>query len=116
MREYFVQNPVVAIVFVVLVVIVAILLLVKAMQTIGLEKIRGYVYKLFIEAEHEFQHGDNEEKFNYVICLAKGAIPSPFDLFITEALLRKVVQAWFDICKDLLDDGKLNGSKVETEV
>lgn len=115
MYEYFVQNPVVAIIFLVIVVALAIFVLVKIMQTVGMEKVRGYVYEKFIEAEHEFEHGDNAQKFEYVIQLARSAIPSPFNLFITESLLRKVVQAWFDLCKDLLDDGKLNGSELEEE-
>lgn len=109
MYDYLVANPIVAIVFVVIGVIIAAIILVKIAQTLGLERIRGYVYQLFIEAEREFQYGDNEAKFEYVICLAKSAIPVPFNLFITESLLRTVVQAWFDICKDLLDDGKING-------
>ena len=83
----------------------------RYVQHVGLESIREKVYKLFIEAEHEFQHGDNTEKFEYVVNMAKAAVPSPFNLFITEKLLRRVVQAWFDLCKDLLDDGKLNGTK-----
>lgn len=111
MYSYLVENPILALVFVAIVMIIAIFLLVKAMQTIGMEKVRAYVYKKFIEAEHEFQHGDNDAKFEYVIKFAKEAIPSPFNLFITESLLRKVIQTWFDICKDLLDDGKLNGSE-----
>lgn len=113
MHEYFTENPMCAMVFVAIVVIGASVLLVKAMQTIGMERIRAYVYKLFVKAEHEFQYGDNTEKFEYVINLAKSAIPMPFNLFITESLLREVVQAWFDICKDLLDDGKLNKSEEE---
>ena len=113
MHEFFVKNPMMATLFMAIVVTAAIVLLVKAMQALGLEKIRGYVYKLFVAAEHEFQYGDNAEKFEYVVNLAKSAIPMPFSLFITESLLRKVVQAWFDICKDLLDDGKLNNSEGE---
>lgn len=115
MYEFLVQNPVMAIIFMVIVVAVAIFLFVKLMQTVGMEKVRGYVYKLFIEAEHEFEHGDNEEKFEYVILFAKGVIPSPFNMFITEKFLRKTVQLWFDLCKDFLDDGKLNGSEVTNE-
>lgn len=115
MHEYFVENPMCAMVFVAIVTILAIFLFVKAMQTIGMERVRAYVYKLFVVAEHEFQYGDNTEKFEYVILLAKSAIPTPFNLFITESLLRKVVQAWFDICKDLLDDGRLNKSEKEKE-
>ena len=80
---------------------------VKYAQHVGLEAIRAKVYKLFLEAEHEFQYGENTEKFDYVIHVARSVIPSPFNLFITEKLLRRVIQAWFDLCKDLLDDGKL---------
>ena len=90
--------------------IVAIFLVVKIVQTLGLERIRKYVYELFLIAEHEFQYGENTEKFEYVINLARAAIPVPFNLFITESLLRRVVQAWFDLVKDLLDDGKYNKS------
>lgn len=115
MHEYFIENPMCGMGFIAIGTILAIFLFVKAMQTIGMEKVRAYVYKLFVEAEYEFQYGDNTEKFEYVINLAKSAIPMPFNLFITESLLRKVVQAWFDICKDLLDDGRLNKSKKENE-
>ena len=89
---------------------IAAILVVKYVRHIGLEAIRDRVYKAFIEAEHEFQQGDNTEKFEYVINIAKSAIPAPFNFFITETLLRKVVQAWFDLVKDLLDDGKFNGT------
>ena len=116
MYEFLSQNPVVAIIFMVIVVAVVIFLVVKAMQTIGMEKVREYVYHLFIEAEHEFQYGENTEKFEYVIELAKSAIPLPFNLFITESTLRSVIQTWFDLCKDLLDDGKFNGTGKDGEV
>lgn len=113
MLNYLTQNPIVAIVFIVIVVAVAIFLFVKAMQIIGTERIREYVYQLFVEAEHKFEYGENTQKFEYVVQLARSSIPSPFNIFITESLLRKVVQLWFDLCKDLLDDGKLNGNKEE---
>ena len=95
-------------------VIVAILVI-KYVRNVGLESIRERVYKAFLDAEHEFQEGENTEKFEYVIDIARTAIPVPFNLFITESLLRKVVQAWFDLIKDLLDDGKLNGTSTEVE-
>ena len=115
MKEYLTQNPFIAATFIVIVLLIAIFLFVKAMQNIGMEKIREYVYGLFIKAEHEFKHGENKEKFEYVILFAKGAIPAPFNLFITESLLREVVQLWFYLCKDLLDDGKMNGTVEEDE-
>ena len=111
MYDFLITNPL----FTYLFVIVSIIALVLVMQIIGLNKIRGYVYKLFVRAEHEFIYGANKEKFEYVICFAREAIPSPFDLFITESLLRKVVQAWFNLCKDLLDDGKINGTGEQEE-
>jgi hypothetical protein len=84
---------------------------VKRCQEKGLDEIRGDVYQLFLMAEHRFQSGEGKAKMDYVITMAKELIPSPFNMFITEALLRKAVQAWFDLIKDLLDDGKLNGTK-----
>ena len=110
MYEYLVENPKVGIIFAIVGVLVVLFLFVKAMQTIGMEKARAYVYKLFIKAENEFEYGDNSSKFEYVISMAKSAIPMPFSLFVTESLLRDVVQTWFDVCKDLLDDGKFNGT------
>ena len=108
--QYLVAHKVVAIVFAIVVAVVIVYLAVKILQTVGLEKIRATVYKAFIAAENSFKHGDNKAKFEYVINIAKQAIPAPFNLLITEALLRKTVQLWFDLCKDLLDDGKLNGT------
>ena len=113
MYEYLVKNPILAIIFIVIVVALAIFLMVKLIQKVGLEKVREVVYKGFVEAENEFLYGENTEKFDFVVDLAKKSIPLPFSLFITDTLLRKVIQLWFDLCKDLLDDGKLNSSKEE---
>lgn len=94
---------------------VAVFLAVKYIRHLGLESIRERVYQAFLEAEHEFYYRENDQKFEYVIDIAKSAIPAPFNMFITESLLRKVVQVWFDLVKDLLDDGKLNGTSTEVE-
>lgn len=115
MYQYFVSNPVVAFIFIAIVLVGIIYLLVKKLQNMGLEKIRATVYNAFIEAEHEFQYGENEQKFDYVVQLARSAIPAPFNLLITQKLLRKTVQLWFDICKDLLDDGKVNGTPIKEQ-
>ena len=115
MYQYLVENPLIAIIFIVLVIAAFLLIIVKYIQHVGLEKIRGKVYNLFIEAEHEFEYGENEQKFEHVVQLARSAIPRPFNLFITTRLLKKVIQLWFRLCKDLLDDGKMNGSEKGTE-
>ena len=109
--NFLIENPVLAIIFLVIVLAFAIFLVVKYVQYVGLEKIRKTAYNLFIEAEHYFEQGDNEQKFDYVVQLARSAIPSPFNMFITEKLLKKVIQSWFSLCKDFLDDGKLNNKK-----
>lgn len=108
--EFFVNNPILAIIFFLFVVAVTIFLFVKAMQKMGLQKIQLYAYNWFEKAELEFNHGENKQKLEYVVQLARSSIPSPFDMFITETLLRKTIQLWFDLCKDFLDDGKLNNT------
>lgn len=114
MVDYIVSNAT-TITLVTIGIVIAAILIIKYIRHVGLETIRERVYKAFIEAEHEFHHGENTEKFEYVINVAKSAVPAPFNLFITETLLRKVVQAWFDLVKDLLDDGKFNGTSKVAE-
>lgn len=89
---------------------------IKEMQRIGLDKIRESVYKAFLVAEHRFQYGENDAKFCYVVNVAKELIPAPFNIFITEGLLKEVIQMWFNLCKDLLDDGNMNGTETDNNV
>lgn len=111
MNEFVYSNPntTVAALLVLsgLVVIMALILARKE----GLESIRKKVYDAFLLAEKYFQHGDNTKKFEYVVRIAKESIPTPYNLIINEKLLREIIQVWFDLVKDLLDDGKLNGKK-----
>lgn len=76
-----------------------------------LEEIRADVYQLFLEAEHTYQYTEaGKQKMSYVIQRARSLLPNWAQFFITEALLEKVVQMWFEAVKDLLDDGKYNKS------
>lgn len=76
-----------------------------------LEEIRARVYQLFLEAEHTYQYTEaGKQKMSYVIQRARSLLPNWAQFFITEALLKKVVQMWFEAVKDLLDDGKYNKS------
>lgn len=108
MYQIIAENKPVATVVILVILAVLCILAVKVMQTIGMEKVRGVVYKAFVVAENEFKHGDNHTKFEYVVNVARNAVPFPFDAFITEQNLRKVIQLWFTLCKDLLDDGRIN--------
>ena len=89
-------------------------LIIKSVQHLGLEHTREVVYKGFVLAEHNFQ--TNEEKFDFVVKIAKDNIPTFIRPFVTESRIRKTIQLWFDICKDLLDDGKLNDVKNYTSL
>lgn len=115
MYQYFIDNPKLAIIFICIVAVIFCYIAVKIMQTIGMEKVRKAVYRAFVDAERHFQHGDNWAKFEYVVDIAKKSIPAPFNLFITEDFMRKVIQLWFDLCKDLLDDGRVNGTGKDTK-
>lgn len=110
MFTYLTSHITLTIIFIVMVFLFFGFLLIKYIQNIGLEKIRYKVYQAFLFVEHEFQYGDNEQKFEYVIQLARSSLPKPFDFFITENLLRNIIQLWFDLIKDFLDDGKINNS------
>ena len=79
-----------------------------------LENIRADVYQLFLKAEHTYtETATGKQKMAYVIQRARSMLPNWAQFFITEELLRKVVQLWFEAVKDLLDDGKANKSVEE---
>ena len=79
-----------------------------------LNEIRADVYQLFLKVEHNpaFEK-TGKQKMKWVLTKARGLLPGWMQLFITDAFLEKVVQAWFDAVKDLLDDGKINKSQGE---
>ena len=79
-----------------------------------LAEIRADVYQLFLKAEHnpEFTKA-GKQKMKWVLSRARSLLPNWAQLLITDACLEKVIQAWFDAVKDLLDDGKFNGTSKE---
>lgn len=102
--------------------IVTIVLILIALAIIGagfyfylrdktLSEIRADVYQLFLKAEHNPNFVNaGKQKMKWVLSHARMLLPDWLEIFITDAFLEKVVQGWFDAVKDLLDDGKLNGS------
>lgn len=81
------------------------------LRDITLEEIRADVYQLFLKAEHNPDVMENgKQKMLWVLCQARMLLPAWTHIFISDALLEMVVQGWFDAVKDLLDDGKFNGS------
>ncbi|CBK80689.1 hypothetical protein CC1_19580 [Coprococcus catus GD/7] len=80
----------------------------------GLEGIRENVYQLILRAEHLYtESGQGEQKLKFVVRQARGLLPGWMQLFITEDMMIKLVNEWFRGVKDLLDDGKINGSQTK---
>jgi hypothetical protein len=77
----------------------------------GLEGIRQDVYQLILKAEHVFnESGQGKQKLKYVVSQARSLLPKWLQVFVTEEVMMKIVDEWFKGVKDLLDDGKVNGS------
>lgn len=110
MYQLLVENKTLAVIVFCIITVILCTIAVLIMRTIGMEKVRKRAYAAFVEAENRFKHGENEEKFEYVVNIVKKAVPAPFNMFITESLLRKTIQLWFNLIKDLLDDGRINNS------
>ena len=78
----------------------------------GLDGIRGDVYQLILKAEHVYNaSGQGEQKLKWVVQQARGLLPQWLRIFVTEDAMMKVIDGWFKGVKDLLDDGKVNGSQ-----
>lgn len=81
----------------------------------SLEAIRNDVYSLFLKAEHRYlETGAGKQKLKYVVQKARSLLPGWLQFFISDELLMKVIDGWFQAVKDLLDDGKVNGSCTDT--
>lgn len=78
----------------------------------GMDGIRGDVYQLILKAEHVYnESGQGKQKLKWVVSQARGLLPKWMQVFATEEMMMKVIDEWFKGVKDLLDDGKVNGSQ-----
>ena len=75
-----------------------------------LAEIRAEVYKKFKEAKDDETLATGKQKMKWVLQQARMLLPNWAQVLITDGLLEKVVQGWFDAVEDLLDDGELNGT------
>lgn len=77
-----------------------------------LDEIRGDVYQLVLKAEHTYKESSSgKQKMKWVVSQARKLLPGWIQIIISEEMLEKIIQVWFDEVKDLLDDGKMNGSQ-----
>lgn len=76
-----------------------------------LEQVREDVYKLILKAEHTYKESSaGKQKMKWVVQQARKLLPGWLQAVISDTALQKLIQVWFDEIKDLLDDGKVNGS------
>ena len=106
-----VPIPVLILVIAVLVIVTAVVVYQYA-KAKGLEGIRKEVYELFLHAEHIYKEsGQGEQKLKWVVQQARGLLPKWLQVIVSNEMLVKVIEEWFTAVKDLLDDGKINGSQ-----
>ncbi len=106
------QEPVLFIVLTVLVFFFVVLGMYKYLKRKNIEEIRSDVYKLVLRAEHVYKESDSgKQKMKWVVSQARRLLPGWLQVIISEEALEKIIQIWFDEVKDLLDDGKMNGSQ-----
>ena len=73
---------------------------------------KAYGAKLFLHAEHIYKEsGQGEQKLKWVVQQARGLLPKWLQVIMSEEVLLKIIDWWFKEVKDLLDDGKVNGSQ-----
>lgn len=76
-----------------------------------LDEIRADVYQLILKAEHIYiESGSGKQKMKWVVSQARKPLPTWLQVVLSEDALERIIQIWFDNVKDLLDDGRMNGS------
>lgn len=94
--------------FILLVILVIILYAVFEWQ-----KFKATCYNLMLQAKDLAKDAilkSGDQQMEWVIKKAYQFMPKALTVFITEQRMRILVQYLYDKAKDLLDDGKLNGS------
>lgn len=103
--------PVIAVALLILA-IITIVLAYQYAKMQGLDGIRQDVYQLILKAEHIYnESGQGKQKLKYVVSQARGLLPKWLQIFVTEEAMMKIIDKWFEGVKDLLDDGRVNGSQ-----
>ena len=110
-----IPAPVLILVLAVLV-IVTVVMVFQYMKQNGLDGIREDVYQLILKAEHIYNESEQgKQKLKWVVQQARKLLPKWLRWAITEKALTDLVDKWFIGVKDLLDDGKVNGSQKKTD-
>ena len=99
------------IIFIAILALITLVVIYQYAKMKGLEGIRADVYQLIIKAEHFYNYGDNKQKLKYVVQEARKLLPKWMQIILTDEFMEKVIDTWFKGVKDLLDDGRVNGTQ-----
>lgn len=105
------REVIVAVTCVVVAICMTLFTVVSYLKDATLEDIRVDAYKLFLKAENGFKGtGKGKQKMEWVVKAINGVIPNWLKMFVSDDMLKELLQTWFDNIKDLLDDGRINKS------
>ena len=113
MSELLTMVPLPALVIIAILIVISVIWMgYTYLKNRTLDEIRGDVYQLVLKAEHTYRlSSSGKQKMKWVVSQARKLLPGWMQLIISEEMLQKIIQVWFDEVKDLLDDGKMNGSQ-----
>lgn len=105
------KEIIVALTCIVVAICMTLFTVVSYLKDATLEDIRVDAYKLFLKAENGFKGtGKGKQKMEWVVKAINGVIPNWLKIFVSDDMLKELLQTWFDNIKDLLDDGRINKS------
>lgn len=112
MSELFTVMPLPVLVIIGLMIVISVIWIAYSyLKEKTLDQIRADVYQLILKAEHFYtQSSSGKQKLKWVVQEARKLLPGWMQALISEDAMQRIIQVWFDEVKDLLDDGKVNGS------
>jgi hypothetical protein len=113
MSELLKIVPMPVLVFIIVLIVISLVVMAFSyLKNRTLEKIRTDVYQLILKAEEKYKaSSEGKQKMKWVVQQARLILPSWMQTIMSDEALERVIQVWFDGIKDLLDDGKMNGSQ-----
>lgn len=112
MEAVFATIPMPVIIFAVLAVLaIGVMLVITYLRDRTFEEIRRDIYGLMKKAEKKYKESSQgQQKMKWVIGKARLLLPPWLQQLLSDAALEAILQVYFDEIKDLLDNGKLDGS------
>lgn len=90
--------------------VVTVIMAVQYLKYKKLDGLRLEAYKLFLKAEHLYHSEAGQAKMTWVCKQIRAIMPGWLAILVSEEVMKKIVQRWFNGIKDLLDDGRVNGT------